>query len=176
MRATRKKAFTLVEILISVALSGLLLAAVATAVHGSLKNQAENTDIAAATQAARFTLDLITREIRTAAAVDEHADPTTLTIVPPEDGSGTQQIKYEHDAASGSLVRRVTVNGSTTSQTLFGGQEDVRVQSFHAIYELGQDWQGLSCAKSVTIRMEFKVRNQTLAVTASVAPRRNQLY
>ena len=176
MRATSNKGFTVLEMLLSVTVLAMLLAAVAVAVHGSLTNSAENAKIAAATQAARFALNRIMRDIRTAAAVDEYAGSTKVTIVPPEDGSGTQQIQYEYDAGQRTLLYHVTVNGSKTTHTLFGGQDDVTVRSFHAIYELGKDWQDLDCTRSVTVRIEFEVDNQTFAVTASAAPRRNQLY
>lgn len=176
MRATAGKAFTLPEILIGIALSAILLAAVGTAMHGSLTNHAENTKITAVTQAARFALNRITRDIRTAAAVDEYAGTTVIRIVPPYDGSGIQQVQYEYDADTRSLLYRVTTSGSTTTHTLFGGQDDVAVKSFSAVYERGKDAQGLDCAKSVTLRLEFEIEHQVFAVTASAAPRRNQLY
>jgi len=176
MTCRRKKAFTLVELLVGIALAAMLLAAVAAAVHGSLMSQAANDQVASTTQAARFVLDRITRDIRTAAAVDQYAGTTTITIAPPDDGSGLQQIEYEYDSANRALLYRRTVNGNTTTQTLFGGDDKVSVRSFVAIYELGVDWQGMDCTSSVTIRLEFEVDDEIFAVTASAAPRRNRLY
>jgi len=176
MKTTSAKAFTVAELLVSLAIAAILMAAVATAVHGSLMNQTENAKIADASQAARFVLHRIMGDIRTAAAIDPYAGATMIKIVPPADGSGTQELKYQYNPSSESLNLSITVSGDTTTQTLFGGQDDVKVRSFHAIYELGQDWQGLQCTKSVTIRMEFEVRNQTFALTTSASPRRNLLY
>ncbi len=68
-----KKAFTLVEILIGLIITGLLMAAVATAFHASLVNYKANQDIYKASNDLRQSLLRITTQLRTATAVD----PTT---------------------------------------------------------------------------------------------------
>jgi hypothetical protein len=158
------------------ALLALLLSAAAVAVHGSLDSHAENTRMAAATQAARVVLNRITRDIRTAAAVDSTAGSSVLRVIPPDDGSGLTQIEYEHDYSNKRLLYRRTVGGETTTSTLLGGDDGIEVRVFYLTYELGQDWQGLDCTKSVTIHLAFDSDNQTVDVTASGSPRRNQTY
>jgi len=167
-------AFTLVEALISIALLALLLTAIATAMHASFQSYEENEKLAAVTQTARSVLDRMTREIRTANDIDPASTPTKVGIQPAAGGT-IQRIEYEF--ANGNLYYRLTnTAGQTTSQVLLGSTEDVRVTSFQASYTTGQDWQGVACTKTVIVHMVLAVKNQTLTVTASGSPRKNQLY
>ena len=164
----------MVEALIALMILAVLLAAIALAVHASIASYQENDKIASVTQSARFVLNRIVNDIRTAAAVDSTS--TKLTIIPPDDGSGLQQIQYEYDSSSHALVYRRTVNGQTTSHTLIGGGDEARLTVFYVLRETGTDWQGLPCTKSIKLRMGFTVDDNDFAVTASADPRRNQLY
>jgi type II secretory pathway pseudopilin PulG len=162
----------LVEVLLSLAILAALMAALGVAVHASLASYRENDKITSSTQAARAVLERLSRDIRTAAAVDAQTD--TVTIIPPDTGSGIQQVQYEYDSANGQILYRVTANGQTTSHVLLGG--NVEVTAFSVTTLMGQDWQGLTCIGRLTIRIGLSVDNQTIDVTSSVAPRRNQLY
>ena len=171
MRTRRnRRAFTLIEMLLAIALLAALLAAVAAGVHASFHSYAENEDIAAATQSARAILIRLTTEVRTAAAVD--STDTQLTIIPPDDGSGLQQVQYEF--TGGTLYYRRTANGNTTSHVLLGPGDEAVVTTFHVLREVGLDWQGVPCTKSVTVRLELHADNAPLAMTVSACPRRNQ--
>lgn len=172
-RRSNNTGFTLVEILLAVAIAGLLMAAVGTAFHASMTSYRENQKIAAVTQAARSVLNRMMRDIRAAAAVN--VQPLQVAIVPPEDGSGTEEIRYEYDYDNQGLYCRRTVGGITTSYPLLGG-DGIEVITFCATSELGKDWQGVPCTKSVTVRLEFRIGGQTCDVTATASPRRNQLY
>ena len=171
-RQRQKTAFSLVELLISVALLAILLAAVAAAMHASFQSYSENDKVAAATQTARFLLGRMANEIRTAEDVQTTA--TRLDILPADDGSGLQLVQYEY--LDGKLYYRQTVNGTTEGYILLDSDEDVTLAAFAATAETGTDWQGLSCTKSVTLRITFAVGGRTFSLSASADPRRNQLY
>ena len=164
---SRIRAFTLIEVLMSLALLGMLLAAVAVGVHTSLMSYKENEEIAAVTQSARFVLHRMMREIRTAAVIDSAS--SQLTITPPDDGSGLSQIRYDY--YDGVLYYHRTVSGEETSYVLLGGDDDdAAVNAFNVIREIDQA--GLTL--SVTVRLDLAVDNQPFAVTASSTVRRNQ--
>ena len=175
-RRRTRGAFAIADLLVSVALLAILLAAVAVAVHASTSEHRENDKIASATQAARMVLDRVTRDVRTSAAVDPDAGADRIRLIPPDDGSGITRIEYETDGA-GALYRKTTRAAGTTTETMLGGTGDpISVSAFHVTHEVGTDWQGLACTTSLTLRLEFEVAHQRLAVTASVAPRRSQRY
>jgi len=172
MKCRQRTSFTIVEVLMSLAILAMLMSAVGAAVHACLHSYNENTEIAALTQAARSILYRMTRDVRRAAAVE----PTSslLTIFPPDDGSGVTQIQYE--LVNGALIYRRTVDGSDTDYPLLGSDDEVTVQAFEVDWETGKDWQGLDCTRNVTLHLTLLVDGQTFSSTASAAPRRNQLY
>ena len=172
MKRKKKSAFTIVLVMPSYPLLGVMLAAVAVAVHASIHSHGENQSLASVTQTARWILNRMTHEIRTAAAVD--STETQISIIPPDDGSDVQQIQYEFSDST--LYYRQTINGSVEESILLGSADDVTVSTFHVIREVGLDWQGLPCTKSITVRLGLVIDNQTFWVTASASPRRNQEY
>ena len=173
MTRRNTNAFTLVEMLLALGLAAVLMAAVGAAVHGSLSSYRENQQMAGATQAARSVMDRITRDIRAADAVS--VTSFEVTIIPIDDGSGVEGIRYEYDYQTQILTYHRTVDGVTASYPMLGAG-DVELTTFYAMGELGQDWQGVACTKNVTLRVEFTVDGEITRVTASAAPRRNQLY
>ena len=70
LNKNNKKGFTVAELLISLAISGLLLAAVAFAFQSSIMNYSENENIFKTINSARQALCRITTQLRTAEAVD----------------------------------------------------------------------------------------------------------
>ena len=168
----KQRAFSLAELLLAIAILGALLAAVAIGGKAFLLSYAENEDIATTVQTARMILTKLSTEVRTAAAVG--STDTQLTIFTPDDGSGLQQVQY--DFTGGTLYYRRTVNGNTTSHVLLGAGDDATVTTFFVLREIGQDWKGFPCTKSITIRMEIQADNATFSVTVTACPRRNQDY
>ncbi len=171
-RLKTKKAFSLPELLISVALTAALLASVAVALNASFESFSENEDAAAITQTARSILNRMMREVRTADAID--TTNTQLTIIPSDQSGGLQQIQYEF--ANNEFYYRRTVNSNVTTSTLLASDEDVTINNFSILQEMGQDWEGTTCTRSITAKLVLTVDNKTFPVTASTSPRRNQLY
>jgi type II secretory pathway pseudopilin PulG len=170
----QKTGFTVIEVLLSLALTGMLMTAVAVALHASLTSYHENDKIATATQTARSVLNRMMRDVRTAEAVNCDGYGA-MSIIPPENGDGLEMIQYE-SVYDGKLYYRRTVNGNTTQYVLIGDSDEVTVSNFTAYNEMAQDGEGVWYTKCVTARLEVLVDDKRFTVTASAAPRRNQEY
>ncbi|MCP4260676.1 MAG: hypothetical protein GY774_24595 [Planctomycetes bacterium] len=73
--------FTVVELLLALAISALLLAGVATAINASFINYRENEDMFKATNSARQALLRITSDLRTADAVDPNSPVNECSLI-----------------------------------------------------------------------------------------------
>ncbi len=155
----------------ALAMLAALLAAVATAMQATFVSFEENRDVAAVSQSARWGLNRIMGDIRTADGLSTTS--TQVTIVPPDTGDGLMQIRYAYE--NGILRCYRTVNGSTTSSAILGDGE-IDLTTFVVSREWGTDAYGDSCVVRVTIRLEFSVDGKSLAMTASAAPRRKQSW
>lgn len=170
-RRQTKPGFTVAEMLLALAVSAMLLTAIATAMHASLLSYKENEQIAAATQTARAVLNRMTRDIRTARAVSHTGD--LLRIIPPEDG-GIAEIQYERDGSE--MIYRVTKNGTQTTYPLVADTDDVTISSFSIAEETGLDSEGLSYIKSLSMRITFEIEGKSFSHVATARPRRNLVY
>ncbi|MDY7010553.1 MAG: prepilin-type N-terminal cleavage/methylation domain-containing protein [Planctomycetota bacterium] len=166
---TKNRAFTMVELLISLAITALLLASVAVGVHAYLKSYRDNERLISLMDTSRFVLSRMMIEARAAADLDSTAGQ--LTITPIVDGSGLQQIQYEY--AGGQLHYRQTANGQQTDQVLIGdGSDDITISEFSVIRE--DDAEGIPV--SVKMRLVLTRGNESFPLTASAVIRRNQKY
>lgn len=157
-------------------LLALLLTSMAVAFQASMDNIEENGRLSDATQAGRSVLSRITMEVRDAAAIDLAQSSDTLVIMLPADGSGNDR-RTRYSFGSGILTRESLVNGSVTeSQALLGLNDGVSVNSFNVTIVTGLDWQKYTCAKSVTLALDFRQDGLRHTVTASACPRKNQIY
>lgn len=162
----RKRGFTLMEVLIGMAMLAMLMAAIGAAVHSSLQSYTENEKSLALTQAARSVLDRMMREVRTAADVDS----TTSTLTIDEDGTGQNTAVYQF--SSGAFYYVQTVDGHTTYHPLLSYSDDVNVTDFSVLREDSAEGNPLS----VTVRLTLAMRDRTFAMTATSAVRRFQTY
>ena len=93
MRNTRHKTgFTIVELLLALAISAMLLAAVAVAFNASAINYQENEDIFNTINAARQALLRMTSQLRTATAVDPNSPVNECNFFT----SAAEDITYEY--------------------------------------------------------------------------------
>jgi prepilin-type N-terminal cleavage/methylation domain-containing protein len=107
MRNTKQKTgFTIVELLIALAISSLLLAAVAFAFQSSFMNYTENEDIFKTINSARQALCRITTQIRTAQAVDDTTPNNQCTFYTPD----LELITYDYRSAENKLY--LVTNGN----------------------------------------------------------------
>jgi prepilin-type N-terminal cleavage/methylation domain-containing protein len=95
-----KTGFTIAELLIALAISGMLLAAVAVAINASAKNYQENEDIFKAINSARQALFRITSQLRIANAVDpNNALSNECTMIT----AAGENITYRYDSSDSKL-------------------------------------------------------------------------
>jgi len=170
-------AFSVVEVLLSVTILAVLVSSMAVAFQASLRNCEENDQIASATQTGRSILNRVTTQIRGAQAIDLDVSYGELVILMPTVGSDQRQVRYSFDADNQVLNYEERINGVLTEQqVLLGNGQDVQVVNFHATIQIGKDWQGVTCAKSVMAFLTFQQDGRQTSVSASASPRRNQIY
>jgi prepilin-type N-terminal cleavage/methylation domain-containing protein len=76
-----KTGFTIAELLIVLAITGILLAAIAVALDASIINYRENEDIFKAVNSARQALSRMTSQLRTANAVDPNRPDNECALI-----------------------------------------------------------------------------------------------
>jgi len=91
--------FSLVEALLALAITGMLLAAVAAAFNASIINYRENENIFRTTNSARQALFRITSQLRTANAVDPNTPNNECTLIT----AGSDDITYRFNVADNKL-------------------------------------------------------------------------
>ena len=91
--------FTIVELLLALAVTGLLLAAVAVAFNASIINYRENEDIFKTTNSARQALLRITTQLRMATAVDPNSPVNECTLIT----AGGEDITYRYNDSDNKL-------------------------------------------------------------------------
>ena len=102
MSKTRNKAvngFTVIELLIALAITAMLLGAVAVAFNASIINYQENEDIFKTVNSARQALFRITTQLRTAEAVDPNSPANECALIT----SGGDNITYRYDGSDSRL-------------------------------------------------------------------------
>ncbi len=91
--ANAKTGFTIAELLIALAISAMLLVAVAVAFNASAINYQENEDIFRTINNARQALSRITSQLRTAKAVDSTAPNNECSLITAADEDITYQFR-----------------------------------------------------------------------------------
>lgn len=100
MKDTKYKAgFNIVELLIALAIAGMLLAAVAVAFNASTTNYRQNEDIFKVVNSARQALFRMTSQLRTASAVDPNAPSNECTMIT----AANENITYRYNNADNKL-------------------------------------------------------------------------
>jgi len=157
-----KAGFTVVELLLALAISGILLAAVAVAFNASIINYRENEAIFKTINNARQALSRITSQLRTGHWVNT-SDPNNRCSFFTADADGNEPITYEYRSADNKLY--LITNSD--------GQEYVlcdNVTSMSFIKTPTDD--GLDC-KSVQVVMTVQSGNTQRTVSTAVVIRRN---
>ncbi len=157
--------FTVAELLISVSLMAVLLAAMATAFEGAMSSYDENIKLSALAQASRSIMERMTREIRQADDVEYSTGQ--LNIFPAPSAGGPDEIRYVLE--NGSFIYRTIDGGTSSSYMLLAADDEVTVQQFSIETEEVD-----SRATLVKVTLDFLAGGESLSVTASACPRRNQ--
>ncbi len=91
--------FTIVELLLALAITGILLVAVAVAFNASIMNYRENEDIFKTINSARQALFRITTQLRTADAVDPNSPDNECSLIT----AGGDDITYRYNSGDNKL-------------------------------------------------------------------------
>lgn len=167
LRKTKSNAgFTLVEVLLSLAILGMLLAAVALAFNASAVNYSQNEAMFKAMNTARQALLRITTEIRTADDVgiipdDDPSDYSQCSILT----SDSRNITYRYNSANNTLY--LDDNLTSSSYVMC---ENVTAMTFKRTTVPGSDPAAIRSVR-ISITVVADGLSQTLATAAVV--RRN---
>ena len=147
MRTTKyKTGFTIAELLMALAISAMLLVAVAVAFNASAMNYQENEDIFNTINAARQALLRMTTQLRTAAAVDPTSPINECTLLT----SGGDDITYRYDSGQGTLYL-ITNDDLSDSD-----------------YVLCENVTALTCTKNVVVEdAQIKVKSVQIMITVA---------
>ena len=160
-RPTKSTAgFTIVELLLALAITGLLLAAVAVAFNASIINYQENEDIFKTINTARQALFRITSRLRTADAVDPNSPDNECALIT----AGGEDITYQYNNADNKL--HLIDNSSGSDYVLC---DNVIAATFQKATAVDED--GITYVKSVQISMTVESGNIQRTVWAAAAIR-----
>jgi type II secretory pathway pseudopilin PulG len=159
IRHDRVAGFTIAECLISLAITAMLLTAVAVAFNASLINFRENEDMFQSINGARQALSRMTSQLRTGHFVDPNASATECSFFT----ASEENITYEFRPADKKLY--LITNGDGNAYTLC---DDVTAASFART--LTAD--GTDC-KSILISLTVECGNSTRTLSAAAVIRRN---
>ena len=157
--------FSLVELLIALAISAVLLVALAVAFQASVTNYQENEDIFNAVNTARATLIRITNHLRTASAISV-TDPAEQCSFYDSNGS---HITYRYDSGDGKLYL-VTNDDLTDDDYVLC--DNVTAMSFSKQIDT-DDESGEDFVKSVQISITVVRGQNSKTISAAVCVRNN---
>jgi len=150
--------FTLAEILIALAITGLLLAAVAVTFNASVMGYQENESIFKTINDGRQALFRITTQLRTAAAVDPCAPNNECTLIT----AGGDDITYQYNNTDSKLYQ---IDNTTSNSYLLC--DNVTAMVFTKAMDVDTST-GLDYVKSVQISMTVQ-NNDTEKTFAAAA-------
>ena len=154
-----KFGFTMVELLISLALLAMIMAAVGVAVHASAMNYNANENIFAAMNTARQAAMRITSDLRTAIVSD--ADPSNQCSMITADG---RDITYRFNSADSTLYLDINAGASAGSYVLC---RNVTAMNFTRAPATGDP------VRNVRLIMEVTVGGTAQTVASAAVIRRN---
>jgi len=195
--APRVRGLSLVEVMISLAITTMLLTAIAAAFHSSSQIIKENDEFFRATQAGRVCLNQILTEIRRSDAIacttvnfpTFSIPPLNASLLPvsrPLSAQSTMEfIRYYRYNATTKQIELYfqDVNGKMTPGGNVGTTFDVtgypiagNVQAQPFSWETDVDSKGTTYVKRVSVTLDVLVGNNHIRLSGSAAPRRAIAY
>lgn len=159
---TNQKGFTLVEIILALTITAFLLVTIAAAFNASSQNYSENKQYCRQINNMRQAISRMTRQIRTAQAIDPDAPLNQCSMIT----SDNEDITYLYNSDTRKLFLRT--NDSTTDPD-FLLCEDVHSLTFTKTTETVD---GVTEVKSVQIEMVAEENGKKYYLSASSVPRR----
>ena len=155
--------FTIVELLLALAMASILLAAVATAFNASIINYRENEDIFKTINSARGALLRITSQLRTADAVDPNSPANECTLIT----AGGDDITYQYNNGDNKLYLITNDNLSDPDYVLCDNVTAMTFTRDTVIIE------GIEKVRSVQVSITVARGNAQRKISAAAVVRRN---
>ena len=152
--------FTIAEMLIALAVMGMLLAAVAIAFNASVINYQVNEDIFKSISAARQAMHRMTTEIRTAEAIDPNTPNNVCSLLLAD---GATIIDYRYEAGE----QKLYLDTGGTGYLLCNNVTTMTFTKNSGFCD------SVPCIKSVEISMTVSSGNESQTISAAAVVRRN---
>ena len=182
MNTHQRNGFTVVELLIAIAIVTFLLAAMAFGLKSGLKTYDENDRLAQVTQTARMILTRIATEVRTAPGSSFWGVSSTSLSIPecPTDSSEVPTIaRYSFTGETLYYDRNINAYGIKPPLTnvLVGKNDEVRVTKFlvESEYDIDENNGNLIMLK-VVVTLELECHGVTYPYTITATPRSALAY
>lgn len=156
------RGFTLVELLVSLVILGMLMATVAIAFNASVVNYTANKDMYRAMNTARQSLLRITSDVRTAVKVDGAEGESLCSIDYDGNDLNGPEAVYEYDSVN-SVLNLILANGGNDGTYVLC--ENVTAMTFTKSPAASE-------AKNVRISMTVTVGNESQTVSTAAVIRR----
>jgi Tfp pilus assembly protein PilW len=177
----RVRGLSMVEALISLAITATLLVAVATAFVSSAQAIEMNDSFFRCSQAARVTMNQITWEIRQCDACDEGTpDANSIRVYRPlqtqaiSAGGSPEHFRiFHYDSTAHVITLQITYNDGTTSPLYELCQN---VTETLAAPDMGTDYNGYAMPIRIPIMLTVATGGNTIVLSGSAAPRRAVKY
>ncbi|MGB2863587.1 MAG: prepilin-type N-terminal cleavage/methylation domain-containing protein [Sedimentisphaerales bacterium] len=164
MKNTKYKAgFTVAELLIALAISAMLLVAVAVAFNASAVNYRQNEDIFKVVNSARQALCRMTSQLRTASAVDPDAPNNECTMLT----AANENITYRYNSGDNTLYLITNDDLSDSDYVLCDNVTAMTCTKRWVIED------AMKIVQSVQISITVASSNVEKTISAAAAIRRN---
>jgi hypothetical protein len=173
-RRRARRALSLSELMISLAITSMLLTAIGAAFHSSAAVVQNNDQFFRATQAARVAMNLILTEVRRSDSVQVAANQIDI-IRPVETLPANEKMRsFKYDATNKRLTLFITYLDNSVSPEYPLAESVVSTNPF--TYDMGVDANNAACVTRASIAIEVKVGSSDIRLSGSAAPRRNLTY
>jgi prepilin-type N-terminal cleavage/methylation domain-containing protein len=175
-KQVHRRGLSLVEVMISLAITSMLLTAIAAAFQSSSQVIENNDQFFRATQSARVAINQMLTEVRRCDSIDDaHISTTLLPILRPAETRPAHEIMryYKYDAANQRIVIYFQYDDGT-----FSGEYPLaeNIQNFPFTWDMGKDANNADCVSRVSIALDVKVSKNDILLSGSAAPRRSLSY
>jgi prepilin-type N-terminal cleavage/methylation domain-containing protein len=161
--ANARAGFTIAELLIALAISAMLLVAVAVAFNASAVNYQENEDIFKVVNSARQALFRMTSQLRTAGAVDPIAPSNECTMIT----AAGENITYRYNSADNKLYLITNDDLSDSDYVLCDNVTAMTCSKTTAVVD------AITIVKSVQISITVASDDVQKTISAAATIRRN---
>lgn len=159
-KKNKKYGFTIAEMLVALAVMGILLTAVAVAFNASATNYNENQDMFNATNAGRQAMMRMTTQLRTASAVAPTEANTQCSLVTADN----QSVRFRYDSTAHVLYLSYLDAGSNITSS-YALCRNVTEMTFNRTVVSG-------VVKSVQMSMTVTVGNNSQTIASAVVLRK----